>query len=110
METKVKSIDEEFERTNYKLNSKGFSEEQLLRREQEMKLMCDSYPGLTVGHAELIWNYVEREGKDKIQENIKNGVYDQKSDTYIRGGLMKSGRVYDKDAEDPLDVEIITKE
>ena len=103
---KVKTIDEEFTRTNYKLNSKGFSDEQLLRRERDMKLMCQSYPGLTVGHAELIWNYVERTGKDKIQENIKNGTYDQKSDTYIRGGLLKSGRVYDKDAKDPLEAEL----
>jgi len=106
----VKSIDEEFERTNYKLNSKGFTEEQLLRREQEMKLMCQSYPGLTVGHAELIWNYVEREGKDKIQENIKNGIYDEKSNTYSRGGLLKSGRVYDKDSEDPLALELLNGE
>jgi len=110
METRVKSVDEEFERTNYKLNSKGFTDEQLLRREQEMKLMCQSYPGLTVGHAELIWNYVEREGKDKIQENIKNGTYNEKSDTYSRGGLLTTARVYDKDTEDPLEAELITKE
>lgn len=102
--TPVKSIDEEFERTNYHLNAKGFTEQQLIQREQDMKAMCEAYPNLNIGHAELIWNYVTRTGADKIQENIKNGVYDIKSTKYLRGGILKSGRVYDKGEEDPLEL------
>lgn len=98
----VKAIDEEFERSNYRLNAKGFTEEQLLRREKEMELMCTMYPSLNIGHAELIWNYVERTGKDKIQENIRNKVYEKKSDKYIKGGSSKGGYIYDK--EDPVEL------
>lgn len=100
----VKSVDEEFERTNYHLNAHGFTEEQLIRREQDLKAMCEAYPNLNIGHAELIWNYVTRTDAEKIQENIKNGVYDQKSTKYLRGGILQSGRVYDKDTEDPLEL------
>lgn len=92
----LKTVDEEFTRTNYHLNAKGFTEEQLLRREKEMELMCKMYPNLNIGHAELIWNYVEREGKDKIQENIKNGIYNEKSTRYIKGGVSKGGHIYDR--------------
>jgi len=99
----VKSIDEEFTRTNHHLNSYGFTEQQLIQREQDMKTMCQAYPNLTVAHAELIWNYVTREGTDKIQENIKNGVYDEKSNKYLNGGIVKSGRIYNKDEEDPME-------
>ena len=74
----VKSVDEEFTRTNYRLNAKGFTEAQLLRREKEMELMCKLYPSLNIGHAELIWNYVERTGNEKIQENINNGMYEKR--------------------------------
>ena len=102
--TPVKSIDEEFTRTNHHLNAHGFTEEQLLRREQDMKLMCQAYPTLNIGHAELIWNFVEREGKDKIQERIKSGIDEKPSTKYMRGGLLKTGRVYDKDEEDPLEL------
>lgn len=94
----VKTVDEEFERTNYHLNAKGFTEEQLLRREKEMELMCKMYPNLNIGHAELIWNYVERTGKDEIQENIKNGTYEKKSNKYIKGGISKEGYIYDKES------------
>jgi len=108
--TPVKSIDEEFTRTNYRLNAQDFTEEQLLRREQDMKLMCQAYPTLNIGHAELIWNFVEREGKEKIQERIKSGIDEKPSTKYMRGGLLKTGRVYNKDEQDPLDAEIISKE
>ena len=108
--TPVKSIDEEFTRTNHHLNAHGFTEEQLLRREQDMRLMCQAYPTLNIGHAELIWNFVEREGTEKIQERIKSGIDEKPSTKYMRGGLLKTGRVYSKDDEDPFDAELITKE
>jgi hypothetical protein len=98
----VKSVDEEFTRTNYRLNAKGFTEAQLLRREKEMELMCKLYPSLNIGHAELIWNYVERTGSEKIQENINNGMYEKKSDKYIKGGSSKGGYIYDK--KDPVEL------
>lgn len=96
----VKTIEDEFERSNYRLNAKGFTEEQLLRREKEMEAMCKLYPSLNIGHAELIWNYVERTGKDKIQENIKNGIYEKKSDKFIKGGVSNGGFIYSKDSSE----------
>ena len=102
--TPVKSIDEEFTRTNYHLNAHGLTEQDVIQREQDMKAMCEAYPKLNIGHAELIWNYVHRTGAEKIQENIKNGIYDQKSTKYLSGGIIQSGRIYDKDEEDPLEL------
>lgn len=95
--TPVKSIDEEFTRSNYALNAKGFTKEQLVRREADIKSMISQFPNLTPGIAELIWNYVEREGREKIQENIANGIYDKKSSKYQSGGVVKGGVIYDKE-------------
>ena len=95
----VPTIDDEFTRTNYRLNAKGFTEQQLERREKEMEVMCAMYPNLNIGHAELIWNYVEREGKEKIQENIQNGVYDKKSNKYVKGGVSNGGFIEDREPE-----------
>lgn len=97
VEKSVKTVDEEFERTNYRLNAKGFTEDQLERREKEMEVMCKMYPNLNIGHAELIWNYVERTGSEKIQENIRDGVYEKKSHKYAKGGVSNGGYIYDKD-------------
>jgi len=105
--TPVKSIDEEFERTNYALNAKGFTKEQLIRREADIRTMVKVYPNLTAGMAEMIWNYVEREGKDKIQQNIKDGIYDKKSTKYQNGGILKTGVIYDKDEQEKFEGEYL---
>lgn len=97
MESPIKSIDEEFTRSNYALNAKGFTKEQLVRREADIKSMISQFPNLTAGMAEMIWNYVEREGREKIQENIANGIYDKKSSKYQSGGVVKGGVIYDKE-------------
>lgn len=95
--TPVKSIDEEFTKSNYALNAKGFTKEQLVRREADIKSMVAHFPNLTCGMAEMIWNYVEREGREKIQENIANGIYDKVSNKYQNGGILKTGMIYDKE-------------
>lgn len=95
--TPVKSIDEEFTRTNYALNAKDFTKEQLVRREADIRSMTKEFPNLTCGMAEMIWNYVEREGREKIQKNIEDGIYDKVSTKYQNGGILKTGFIYDKE-------------
>tara|TARA_R110002153_G_scaffold48973_1_gene138218 strand:+ start:85 stop:426 length:342 start_codon:yes stop_codon:yes gene_type:complete len=100
----VKSIDDEFTRTNHHLNAFGFTEQDVILREHQVKLMCEAYPGLNIGHAELIWNYCKREDPEEIKKNIASGFYEKKSTKYRNGGTIKCGCVYDKGEECPMEI------
>ena len=55
-----KTIDEEFSRTHRYPNAKDLNEEQVRRREDDIKELRDKYPTLPDAWIEMAWNFCER--------------------------------------------------
>jgi len=88
----LKTIHEEFGAPVKKYtNTWGMSEEQLARREIEVRELEKHYPNLPGHWIELMWSYCEVTPKEEQDEIVKNNLWDGKADSKWRlGGVCKN--------------------
>ena len=93
-----KSIDEEFKRTNYATNAKGFTQEEIQQRDRDTYEMMKMYPKINPLWADLIWNYCHRTPKERVREIIDNGEWEKPSKKdYQKGGTYLGGVIENRE-------------
>ena len=70
-----KTIDEEFTRTKRYPNPMDFSEEQLARREHDIKDLHIKYPTLPEAWLEYVWNFCEKTPQEEHDRIIKGNLW-----------------------------------
>jgi len=74
-----RTVEEEFgnpqERKRY-TNTWGMTDEQLVKREVDVRELKRLYPKLPESWIEMVWSFVETKGEDEMQNIIKNKLWD----------------------------------
>ena len=95
---KIKSIDEEFTRTNKYINDMGFDNRTLARRANDMKLLRVAYPTLSDMMLEMAWNFCEITPQEEHDKIINGKLWEnQKPRERILGGTSQSMAIYTKE-------------
>lgn len=71
------SIDDHFERTHKYPNAVKLNEEQVRRREDDIKVLRDKYPTLPDSWLELVWNHCELTPQEEHDRIIKNKLWEK---------------------------------
>jgi len=94
----MKTIDEEFPRTNKYINDMGFDARTLARRANEMKQLEKDYPTLTPAMLEMAWNFCEITPQEEHDKIINGKLWEnQKPKNRVLGGTSNSMGVYTKE-------------
>ncbi len=87
----TKTIDDEFKRTKQYINSCGFTEEQLIRRANDLKELVKLYPNMCISHLELAWNFCEMTPDEELTAIRLEKRYEGKPTTKRQvGGVIKN--------------------
>jgi len=97
------TIDDEFKREKRWINRCNFTDEQLRRRDNDLKQLQVLYPDICVSWLELAWNFTEFTPKEEQDRIIREKEF-EKPPTYKRntGGVIKNAiKIQDReDLED----------
>lgn len=63
------------ERKRY-TNTWGLSDEQLARRDYEVKVLKERYPSLPASHIEMYWSFVETADPDHLERIVKEKLWE----------------------------------
>jgi len=89
-EISTQTLDDEFDRKKRYINSCGFDDATLRRRDLEMKELIKAYPNMPEAWLELAWNYTEFTPKEEQDNIIKNKLWEGKPSTRRQtGGIIK---------------------
>ena len=89
-EISTQTLDDEFDRKKKYINSCGFDDATLRRRDLEMKKLCKEYPNMPEAWLELAWNYTEFTPKEEQDDIIKNKLWEGKpTNRRQTGGVIK---------------------
>ena len=97
-----RTIDEEFPRTHRYPNAEALNEEQVRRRENDIKDLRDKYPTLPDAWIEMAWNFCELTPQEELDRIIQGKLWDKPSDVKRgKGGVIKNAITVEKpnDAE-----------
>ena len=79
-------------------NPMNLTKLQLAEREKAIKEIMRLQPDASSKHVELCWNYIHREGLEKVREKINTGFFDKPSEfANPVGGVLKTAWVYNPD-------------
>ena len=81
-------VEDHFTRLNKYPNQMNFSEEQLKRRERELKILQRDYPDVCVSWLELVWNYCESTPMEEQERVIKEKLWESKPKEREMGGVI----------------------
>lgn len=60
-------------------NPEGLTKLQLMERERAVREMQKQYPNVSPIYAQYCWNYIRRQGLEKVREQIETGFFDKPS-------------------------------
>tara|TARA_R110000787_G_scaffold228187_3_gene335910 strand:- start:1392 stop:1742 length:351 start_codon:yes stop_codon:yes gene_type:complete len=90
-EVSTNTLDDEFDRKKKYINTCGFDDATLRRRDLEMKELIKAYPTMPEAWLELAWNYTEFTPKEEQDNIIKNKLWEGKSSNRrVTGGTIKN--------------------
>jgi len=100
------TIDDEFTREKKYINSCGFSDEALRRRDKDVIELQKIYPNTCVSWLELAWNYTEMTPKEEQDRIIASKEWEKPSTNSKRntGGVIKNA--IKVQTQEELDVEL----
>jgi hypothetical protein len=58
-------------------NPEGLSKIELEERERAIKQMQKEHPTVSPVHIQYCWNYIRRQGLEKVREQINSGEFDK---------------------------------
>ena len=85
----IKSIDDEFTRTNYLPNSSHLSESEKELKIFEMKELIRLNPTVPEFWLDMCWNF-HHANPEKCEEIRENDLWREKSTKYEKGGILSS--------------------
>jgi len=85
----IKSIDDEFTRTNHLPNSSHLSESEKELKIVELKELIRLYPNIPEFWLDMVWNF-HHDNPEKCEEIRKNDLWREKSTKYEKGGILSS--------------------
>jgi hypothetical protein len=85
----VKSIDEEFSRTNHLCNSHGLTESEKVLKVAQVKELARLYPTVPDFWLEMVWQF-HHDHPEKAKEIEEKDLYREKPTKYQTGGILKS--------------------
>mgnify|MGYP003655378763 CR=1 FL=1 len=89
-EISTKTLDDEFDRKKKYINTCGFDDATLRRRDLEMRELCKAYPNMPESWLELAWNYCTFTPKEEQDNIIKNKLWEGKPvNKKQTGGIIK---------------------
>jgi len=60
-------------------NPEGLTKLQLMERERAVREMQKLYPNVSPMFAQYCWNYIRRQGLEKVREQINSGEFEKPS-------------------------------
>lgn len=78
-------------------NPLNLSRIELQKRNKQIQLAIKDYPRVPEMWVEWMYDYIQKEGEDKIKEMIDNGDFDRPD--YVKrelGGILKTGEIINK--------------
>ena len=84
------SISDEFSIVKRYTNSCNFTDEQLRRRENELKELQRLYPSTCISMLELAWNFCEYTPKEEQDKIIREKLWEQPGAKRMSGGTIKN--------------------
>lgn len=71
---------------------------QLAERTRAISQILLQFPDASPKHIEMCWNYIRRNGLDKVREQINTGYFNKPSEfSNPVGGILKTAWVYESD-------------
>ena len=84
------TIDDEFDRKRKYINTCGFDDATLRRRDNELKELKRLYPSTCMAMLELAWNYHQFTPKEEQDRIIASKYMEGKPKPRMMGGIMKN--------------------